>query len=677
MATKQQLQDYIQVLRLKTYTGAEAIGVLRKITAFIRPKRRKDSKHPVAKCTELIALLEADPRLKEAMGRLLATIFIQAHITDLVTESGIVTGATFGQQMRKMMNSKIIPPYKEPGELSVVMDEVFYKKWDWQWAEALPEEQVAWFFNIARQAFNQMPNDLELELTNAARILSYRIASLGLEKEVFMRADRRQELVLSFTEQNRELHEYLQSKTFIDKNKNYNDLLGQLARCKNSLQQLEQNSVQTGTSINQTFLLRRLNQLIDRLAFILQLYHQPAEVSNEQLSAFFKQTLHNHKKKNDVSSFISSNLNLLAYRIVEHKKETGEHYITSTRREYGRIFLSACGGGFIVSMLVVFKFLIGKMQLPVFWEGFLFSVNYAFGFIAIQLLHFTLATKQPAMTASVLAGSLKGSGTGRNTALVEMAITASRVSRSQFVSIIGNVIMVFPFTFLWMTLYQQLTGDSLVNAADAAKLLKSNHPGYSLSILYASIAGIFLFTSGILSGYFDNRVVYSKIPERLPHQPFLKRFMPRWMLARFIRFVKNNTGAIMGNAALGVFLGMAAFLGKITGLPFDIRHITFAGGNVMMGIFGGGSSNILFVFFCLLGVLFIGFINLIVSFLLAFYLAMKSRGLRFRDYPDVGRIVWKHFTKNTREFFFPPKHGRSALLADNEQAMITSDLGIS
>jgi site-specific recombinase len=675
MATKQQLQDYIQVLRLKDYSGREAIDVLRKIIAFIRPVKKKDARWPAEQCQKLIDVLEADPRLRQSMGRLLATVFIQAHITDLVTESGIVTGATFAQQMRKMINNKIIPPYKETGELSVVLDEIFYKKWDWQWLMRL-EAPLAYFFSIARQAFQQMPNDLHLELTNAARIVSYRIASLGLEKEVFLRADRRQELISPFTEQNRELHEYLQSVTFIDRNKNFNDLLGQLGRCRGSLQLLETNSVQTGTSINQTFLLRRLVQLITRLEFIVQLLHAPREVSDEDLADFLRQTLYNHKKKNDVSRFISDNMNLLAYRIVEHKKETGEHYITSTRTEYGRIFLSACGGGFIVSILVIFKFLVGKMQLPVFWEGFLFSINYAFGFIAIQLLHFTLATKQPAMTASVLAGSLRGVGSSRKSALIDLAITASRVSRSQFVSIMGNVLMVFPFTFLWLIAYQQLTGESLVNAADAAKLLKSNHPGYSLSILYASIAGIFLFASGIISGYFDNRVVYSKIPERLPHQPFLKRVMPRWMLARFIRFVKHNTGAIMGNATLGIFLGMAAFFGKITGIPFDIRHITFAGGNVMMGIFGGGSSDIVFILFCLIGVLLIGLFNLIVSFFLAFYLAMKSRGLRLRDYPEMGRIILKHFFKNTREFFFPPKHGRSALITEDEKSLFTNDLGI-
>jgi site-specific recombinase len=38
-------------------------------------------------------------------------------------------------------------------------------------------------------------------------------------------------------------------------------------------------------------------------------------------------------------------------------------------------------------------------------------------------------------------------------------------------------------------------------------------------------------------------------------------------------------GALVGNIALGFFLGMAGFIGHIFGIPFDIRHITIAAGN--------------------------------------------------------------------------------------------------
>jgi site-specific recombinase len=177
--------------------------------------------------------------------------------------------------------------------------------------------------------------------------------------------------------------------------------------------------------------------------------------------------------------------------------------------------------------------------------------------------------------------------------------------------------------------------------------------------LYAAIAGLFLFVSGLVSGYVENSMVYGKIPERLPHQPFLKKILPNKWMHRFVALMKTRSGAIMGNATLGLLLGMASFFGKIFGLPIDIRHITFAAGNVMMGIFGGGSTNLSFIGTCFIGVLLIGIFNLFISFTFAFYLAMKARSLHLSDYPQLGKMVLRHFFKTPSEFFYPPKKGKS------------------
>lgn len=671
MAKKQTLPEYLQLLRLKTHSGSEAIAVFKKIVSYIRPKSGRNQAHVEVQCRLLCDTLKQDSRLEEAFGHLLAEIFIGADITDLVTDSGIVTGSTFAQQLRHMINYKIIPPYREPGAISTVIEEVFDNKRDWRWIAFIPLQDLEYFFAVTRKAFASRSSDLNVELSNAARIVSYRIASLGLEKEILIRARKKDELITPFTDQNRELHGYLANER---SQEHYTKLMSQVFLCRQSLREMNKNSVETGTSINQTFLLRRLSQLVERLSFIMQVLHHPARVSNMQLARIFRQTIYNQKRSNNISRFLSNNLNLLAYRIVEHKKDSGEKYITTNLKEYWRIFLSACGGGFIVSMLVVIKFLIGRQHFPVFWEGVLFSMNYAIGFSAIQLLRFTLASKQPAMTASVLAGSLRGT---RETAISELAIMASRVSRSQFISIIGNLLMVFPFTFLWMEMYFGITGQQLVTSEQAVGLLRSNHPGYSLSILYACIAGVFLFMSGIIAGYYENRMVYSKIGERLHRQPILKRFMPGWMRKRFISFLSRNMGGLMGNISLGIFLGMAAFFGKITGIPFDIRHITFAAGNVMMGIIGGGSADIGFITLCVAGVLIIGFFNLFISFILAFYLAMKARNLHLSDYPKMGRTIIKNFFRHPKEFFYPPRKGRSAFERNRDTTMYTNDLGIS
>ena len=52
------------------------------------------------------------------------------------------------------------------------------------------------------------------------------------------------------------------------------------------------------------------------------------------------------------------------------------------------------------------KFFIAALHLNKFVEGVLFSLDHVGSFLAIHFAHFTLATKQPAMTAPALAQKL-------------------------------------------------------------------------------------------------------------------------------------------------------------------------------------------------------------------------------------------------------------------------------
>jgi site-specific recombinase len=100
--------------------------------------------------------------------------------------------------------------------------------------------------------------------------------------------------------------------------------------------------------------------------------------------------------------------------------------------------------------------------------------------------------------------------------------------------------------------------------------------------------------------------------------------------------LKNNAGGLAGNISLGFFLGTATFIGSITGLPFDIRHITFAAGSFSSALYyvihDIELTDVVVTFF---GILLIGFVNFSVSFGLAFYLACKSRDINILDSPEL------------------------------------------
>jgi site-specific recombinase len=271
----------------------------------------------------------------------------------------------------------------------------------------------------------------------------------------------------------------------------------------------------------------------------------------------------------------------------------------------------------------------------------------------------TLATKQPAFTASALVNSFGATNNSRAD-LHKVAITIARTIRSQLASFAGNLLMVFPLTFLLAGLYHSVTGQFVVGGKDAHELLVSQHPFRSFSLLYACFTGFFLFLSGLIAGYVENHINYGKIAQRLKFHPVFKNTLKPQRLERLTTYVEKNFGALSGNLALGFFLGMAGFFGKIFGVPFDIRHITISAGNTGIAFFAVGRDEstgfLLTVFF---GVLLIGLLNFLVSFSLAFLVAARSRGVRLRDYPDLFFILGRFFKKYPADFIRPPKNLRN------------------
>ena len=125
-------------------------------------------------------------------------------------------------------------------------------------------------------------------------------------------------------------------------------------------------------------------------------------------------------------------------------------------------------------------------------------------------------------------------------------------------------------------------------------------------------------------------------------------------------YLENSGGGLAGNIALGFFLGMAALFGQLFGIPFDIRHITISAANTSIGVYGLGWENIdkTYLIIVFLGVLGIGFLNFLVSFSLAFIVAVRSRGVHLRDYPEFMSILWKYLRTHPLDFIRPRKRIR-------------------
>ena len=97
-------------------------------------------------------------------------------------------------------------------------------------------------------------------------------------------------------------------------------------------------------------------------------------------------------------------------------------------------------------------------------------------------------------------------------------------------------------------------------------------------------------------------------------------------------------------------------IGIIVGLDLDIRHITFAAGNLALGLFGlNFQLSLEVILMSVFGIGLIGFVNFIVSFTFSLSVALRSRAIPFNALWSIIIAIKNRFLFQPWSFFFPPK----------------------
>ena len=179
-------------------------------------------------------------------------------------------------------------------------------------------------------------------------------------------------------------------------------------------------------------------------------------------------------------------------------------------------------------------------------------------------------------------------------------------------------------------------------------------PFESLALFHAAIAGVCLFIAGLISGYYDNLAAYERIRERIEHARWLQALFGKPRLARLAIYLDNNLGALAGNFFLGVMLALVGTVGFLIGLPIDVRHVTLASANVGFALASlNFTVDVLTMGKILLGIGLVGLVNLSVSFALALWVAMRSRGVGFGQTRLLAAILWGRLMSMPKQFFWP------------------------
>ena len=586
-------------------------------------------------------------KIQQEIGALLLNLKIRKYFCDenIIEENNLIS--VFTSRISKI----ILPQIDDDQSLNSILNTLFYDKKYLNWIQKV--DQDLWRKVIVHFDLNQ-ESSIKLwieQLEDVATILMDRIKGGYCDSELlrYMPTPLYNQGIFNTLESY--VKQISEKKDFSIPFTNIEELVHE---CDQYLSDILMQKDQKGISLKITLKVNRLKEQLKRLKDVLNLlYLNQTSDASELVSFIITYIIQLYAPKNYIREQLSNNLNLVTFMATYHNGQTGENYITKTKLGYYKMIESSSMGGFIVAILCFFKLYISSCQLSPFIEAMGYSLNYAIGFSAIYLLKFTLATKQPAMTAANIARTFAQGNDEIQTK--QFTILFSRLSRSQFVAFIGNVLMSFLIATSIFIILKHVFHLEVVSQEKATKWFEETSFPYFEIFWYAAIAGVFLFISGLSSGLFINRLRYSNVINRLYHHPVLKMSLSISRRKKIVQWFEKNAGGLFGNIVLGFLLGFAFLIGKFLGIPFDIRHITFQAGNFAIAI-GGLGYNITnielikgFVF-----IFGIGFFNFIVSFTLSLILALKANRIPLKLMFPILKAVLQNFVKQPFYYFYPP-----------------------
>ncbi len=595
----------------------------------------------LSRVRQLVRVCMAEPERRTKLVDTLASVLRDTHAVELFSEAGMPSERGMGRETVDRIARRVLPRPPDDEDLERFVSRVFRRSRDCAWIEAAPIE----VFVELGELFGDIWAPLREAMVDAIALLCTRISGLGLSADLRERSD-----VMHVRE----------SPFFRLPHAPLEQLPALILECRGQLTVIHKRLETTGVSVDVVYCIdaiRRMLARIERMAPLVTGRGDALDRVGFARSLLARLTA-GRIADDSLRQLVGGNLGLLARKVIERVGHTGEHYVTATRRDYFRMLLSAAGGGALTALTVVGKFLMKWQHFAPFIDGLSAALVYAGSFLAMQFLGLTLATKQPSMTAAVLAQSIRE--THGEHQLDDLVMLIARISRSQFAAAVGNVCAVVPVALAVDFLWTSARGHHFFDDHDAQTTIASFDPLHTGTIFFAALTGVLLWLSSLGAGWLENWVTYRRLPEALRHHRFAK-VVGQQRMNRVADFVQNQAAGIGGNTTLGLLLGLVPVLGAFFGLPLEVRHITLSTGSLA---FAGAQLgwDAITVSSCI-GIAVIGLMNFGVSFALALLVALRAREVSNQQRLGLAVAVLRRFLRHPFRFVFPPRDSIAAASA--------------
>jgi site-specific recombinase len=621
---------------------------------------RGDRASPQAAMGRVLLLLdaiEARPELRERL-RAWWRVFTQSvDLTTLLADYGFAPRTAFASELAERLRRKILPGTPETTDASDLFRMVLPGVFDAGWIALLDEAPLARIGMLLADAAIDDDGAPRWRHTvmDAVTYCASQVVAAGFSPELRLRMSAELGAARPFHSLMADLDELREQMFAQPRNDEalqaaFIAFRDRLDACRTVASSVYTHLEDNGISVGLVFRLRQLRERVLRIRELLDCLMSPSPAPS--VARLVGRLVLAGGERNSIRALIASNSSMLAAKVTERSAETGENYITRDRASYAQMVKKAAGGGALTSITVLLKFGIYALGLSAFWSGLAAGLMYAASFVAIQLLHLTLATKQPAMTAPALAARLRDIKS--DGAVVDFVDEVANLVRSQVAAVLGNVLVVVPAMLGLALLVQLALGRPLLNAAHAAATLDS----LSLAgptALYAAITGILLFSASIIAGWTENAFVLHRLDSAMRYNPRIGAFLGAARARRWADFMRTHISGFASNISLGLMLGLLPAFAGFFGLGLDVRHVTLSAGQIAAAAASTGLAVLHqpALWWAVAAVPVIGALNVSVSFYFAFRLALRAHSVSLADRARIRRAIWARWRSQPVSFFLP------------------------
>ena len=630
---------------------------------------RSDALACTRRVTQLLDAAEQRPEWLPRWQRWWSTFHHTVDVTPLLADHGFAPRTAFLSELGHRLRRKLLPTTPETTDIGPLFDLLFPYPFDVTWLRALDDDTLARIGRLLSQSPGAPESGVALStwqqsLLDATVFAVSQVGATGFAAEIRVRMSDEARQARHFHALPQVLEAFRASVSQLGPHSPQaqdaaNALRQQLDNCRHAAYTVYSHLEAHGISVGIVFRLRQLRERVLRTKGLIDCLL--AEQGERASAALLADLVQIGQDSRSVRQLIAASSHLTAARVAERSAESGEHYITRNRAEYRAMLGKAAGGGAVIGLTTWAKFALYSLGLSAFWMGFAAGFNYAASFVLVQLLHLTVATKQPAVTAPAMVAKLrdiKAAGSVRR-----FVDEVAHLFRSQIAAILGNIGMVIPTVLLISALLHFAFGTAMIDE-DKARHTLQDLQLLGPTLLFAAFTGVLLFASSIVAGWVENWFVLHKLDSAIAYNPTITRRLGQRLALRCSHFMRTHVSGLAANISLGLMLGLVPAIAGFFGLELEVRHVTLVMGQLTAAVMALGWTVWLEPAFwsALAAMLLVGPINLAVSFYLAFRLALKARSVSDVNRQRIQGAIRHRLRRAPLSFLWPVSEKTEAAL---------------